>query len=126
MSDKVVSFNSGKPLSEEKEAEERQISEDTQASKDLMLSSLDKIRKLVEEDRLSGFCLTAQNTEGSAHLTISAMNHSQMVATNYLAYSGALNALAEDMNDMASHGPHMTLEGDYFGIDPEGISHDDL
>lgn len=117
MSEKVVSFRTGRPLAEEeatKAANERQIEEATDAAlaehRATTLEALDAIRELIAAGKLDGFVLVGRGGEG-AFLTEVALPPI-MPGEQILSYIGALECVRLELTDMGQDLPQMLNTGE--------------
>jgi hypothetical protein len=116
--DNVIAFGSRKPLEQHQaeeaaaalaieEAEEKRATE----HQALCLSTLDKLKGLVEAGRLSGLIILGRDPQTKLFLTETVLDATVTPATEMFAYVGVVETLKVELTEYASMAPALMTDG---------------
>ena len=126
MSDNVIDIKTGLTIREESEARkdaERKFEEfrkETESEhKKRCLENLDRIKRLIMEEKIEGFIAIGRNPDNGLMFSADMINHEISDASTYLGYAGQMENMKLQVLDRSLEGPQMDSRGEYFLIDFE-------
>ncbi|PZR92266.1 MAG: hypothetical protein DI537_13850 [Stutzerimonas stutzeri] len=118
MNDNVIAFGSRKPLAQHEADEEAaaiaiEQAQEKRASEhqELCLKTLDRLKELVSEGRLSGLMIIGRDPESKLFLTETVLDATVTPVGEMFAYVGVVETLKAELVEYASMAPALLTDG---------------